>query len=208
MASARLVFLLCSLLTLSARAALDLSPSTHEYVAEGITFRQLSFNDGDRKVVYEPPVGWSFVRLGDQLRLTPAKLDGASAVIAATNLVTAEAKTDEGMRSTFRASLPPTAQDVEMLAEEVNPLVLDGGVNTYEITAAYQLAGERYVCGTVFANAAETQIMFRLSARKADFERLHAAFRSSLLSWHWVERKAAAKAGEHVVAATTGAPSN
>lgn len=172
----------------TARAALDLTPAVRDYVAEGITFRQLLFKDGDRTVRYEPPLGWSYANLGGQLRFTPTKTEGAVAVITANRPAAGAANTIEGFQQSFRAMLPPTAQKVEIASEAANPLLLDGKISTYEITATYQLTtGERYLTSVLFADAGEVQLAFRISAHKTDFDRLHMAFRSSLLSWHWNE---------------------
>jgi hypothetical protein len=37
------------------------------------------------------------------------------------------------------------------------------------------------------------QLSFRLTARRADFETIQKQFRSSIFSWHWVDRSAAAR---------------
>lgn len=184
--------LIVTAMTVTAQAALDLNPALQEYTAEGITFRQLCFKDGERTVKYEVPNGWAYVALGAQLRLTPAKFERAFALLSAAPGATAQqfdAKAVEAAQKAFAASLPPTAQDVKILAEELNPLVLNGGVNTYEITATYKVSGDALITSVLFANAAEAQLNFRLTARKADFAKLHNVFRSSLLSWQWVEPK-------------------
>ncbi|PYJ87615.1 MAG: hypothetical protein DME70_06215 [Verrucomicrobia bacterium] len=66
-------------------------------------------------------------------------------------------------------------------------MLIAGNIPTYEVTASYQIYGEAYVRSVLFANLAETQLRFKLSALKKDFDVLHRQFRASLISWQWVD---------------------
>jgi hypothetical protein len=173
--------------------ALDLTPVVSEYVAEGITFRQLNFKDGKRHVVYEPPRQWTYRGSLSSLQLTPAKADRADAVIQAVELKTPQ-KLDsnaiDALREQFLKSLPPGSQGVTLVSEEQNPVSLENGAS-YAVTASYQAIGEMFLRSAIFVNLPETQLIFRLTARKADFETVQKQFRSSVLSWHWVEQNSA-----------------
>jgi len=168
---------------------LDLTPTMSEYVAEGITFRQLTFKDGKRNVVYEPPRQWTCRGSGNSLQLTPAKTDRADAVIQAVDLKAPHALDNnaiDALREQFLKSLPPGSQGVVLVSEEQNPVSLENGAS-YAVTVAYQALGETFMRSTVFVNLPETQLSFRLTTRKADFETMQKQFRSSILSWHWIE---------------------
>jgi hypothetical protein len=186
--------LLLLLFAATSANALDLTPAVSEYVAEGITFRQLTFKDGKRQLIYEPPRQWSCRGSGNSLQLTPAKTDRADAVIQAVELKGPQQldnKAIEALREQFLKSVPPGSQSVTLVAEEQNPVSLENGAS-YAVTVAYQALGETFLRSVVFVNLPETQLTFRLTARKADFETIQKQFRSSILSWHWVDRPSAA----------------
>jgi hypothetical protein len=82
-------------------------------------------------------------------------------------------------------SLPPDSNDVVLVRTERNPLMINQH-ETFEVTVAYQLYGERYQQSVLFLNLSDTQLTFRFMARKTDFEKLHQAFRGSLCSLQWL----------------------
>jgi hypothetical protein len=169
--------------------ALDLTPIVSEYVAEGITFRQLTFRDGKRQAVYEPPRQWTCRGSFSGLQLTPAKTDRADAVIEAVELKAPQKLDDKAtgaLREQVLKSLPPASQGVTLVSEEQNPVSLENGAS-YAVTVAYQALGETFLRSVVFVNLPEMQLSFRLTARKADFDAVQRQFRSSICSWHWVE---------------------
>src|ERR1700719_1753152 len=164
--------LLLVLFAATSAKALDLTPIVSEYVAEGITFRQLTFKDGKRQVVYEPPQRWTCRGSVSSLQLTPAKTDRADAVIQAVELnapQTLDNKAIDALREQFLKSVPPGSQSVTLVSEEQNPVSLENGAS-YAVTVAYQALGETFLRSVVFVNLPETQLTFRLTARKADFE--------------------------------------
>src|SRR6478672_9896983 len=102
--------LLLSLVAFStmATAAIDLTPTKSEYVAEGLTFHQLSFKDGKRRIIFEPPQQWSYRGAGTTLQLVPSNNDRADAVIQVVDVKPAD-KLDEkalaALREQFLAGL-------------------------------------------------------------------------------------------------------
>ena len=184
----------CLAFALVAKGAIDLTPETSEYTAEGRKFQQFTFHENKQRIEYEPPQGWSFDGGGGELRLKPPKKNFAEAVIAAAQLAKPQ-PLDENVRASlkanFVANLPAGSQVVKLEQEIESPLLLNGNP-TFEITVSYQLMGEKFVQSGLFANVRDTQLTFRVSARKDDFERLHQEFRTSILSWHWIEQQQAA----------------
>jgi hypothetical protein len=70
--------------------------------------------------------------------------------------------------------------------EEIANPVLLGGNASYEVIVSYQSMGEKFFKSTLFVNLRDTQLVFRLTARKDDFQALHREFKVSILSWHWI----------------------
>jgi hypothetical protein len=187
--------LLLVLFAATSAKALDLTPVVSEYVAEGITFRQLTFKDGKRQVVYEPPQRWTCRGSGSSLQLTPPNAERADAAIQTVESSSPQSfdeKTRTALKEQFVRALPPGSQTIAVINEEQNPVVLENSAS-YAVTGTYQVIGETFVRSVVFVNLPGTQLTFKFTARKADFENLHKAFRSSILSWHWVDRSAAAE---------------
>jgi hypothetical protein len=184
---------------ISARGGIDLTPSVSEYTAEGNTFRQLTFADGKRQVVYELPRLWSYRGDRTSLHLSPSNVVRADASIQVTDLPKPQPLNDTVVAALKEQSLhaaPPGAQSVTLVAEEMNPVRLEGG-DAYCVTISYQALGETFVRSALYVNLPDAQLIFRLTARKADFEPLQRAFRSSILSWHWVDPAAAESRSEN-----------
>lgn len=184
----RLFLLAIAGTALTARAELSLAPRPTEYVSEGIKYTSLSFTDDKRTVTYVPPLLWTYSGSAARLQLTPTKIDRAEAVIEQSPLP-AEQPLDDGaielLKQQFMSSLPPASQGATLVSEERSPLLLSGRAPTYEACASYQALGETFLRSTLFANVGTTQLRFTLTARKADFEPLHRAFRASVISWQW-----------------------
>jgi len=175
----------------STRAALSLAPTPSEYLGEGIKYTRLMFKDDKRQVTYVPPSLWSYRGSAAQLQLTPPEnFKRATAAIEATPLTAPQPldeKTIQLVRQTFLSSLPPGSQEVKVLAEDQNSVLIDGKIETYEISVSYQVYGETFVRSTLFANLPDLQLRFKLTASAKDFDALHRAFRASMVSWQWTK---------------------
>jgi hypothetical protein len=189
--------LLAALLTCGATAhgALDLSPFPSQFEGEGVKYTQLSFKDDKRQVLYVPPQNWTWRGGSSQLRLTPpAVFTRADAIIETAPLAEPQPLDEKAiavLRQQFMSTLPPGAQGVKMISEEQSPVMLGGSIATCEFTATYQILGETFLRSTLFANLPETQLRFKVTGLKKDFDSLHRLFRASLISWQWVEKPAA-----------------
>src|SRR6478752_10748191 len=110
----RLLLITLTAFAISARAGIDLTPSASEYTAEGNTFRQLSFKDGKRQIVYELPRQWSYRGDGTSVQLSPPNSVRADASIQVTDLAKPQ-PFDETLFAALRdqalRTAPPGAQN-------------------------------------------------------------------------------------------------
>jgi len=182
-----LIGLLAIGLQLTSGAAFELSTSEHETSLEGIKLKQLVFKDKGRTVWYQPPRNWTISGGAAKIRMTPRELTFAQGEVEQSPLP-APQKFDEELMKTLQeatlASVPPTSQKVTLVSAETNPLMVNGH-QTYAVTVSYQAHGQDFVASVLYLNLPDTQIRFRTTARKQDFEKVHAAVRRSIFSWQW-----------------------
>jgi hypothetical protein len=199
----RLLLIILVNFAVSARGGIDLTPSPSEYTAEGITFKQLSFKDGKRRVIYELPRLWSYRGEGTSLKLSPPHSPTADASIQVTDIVKPQ-PFDEKLFAVLREqslrTAPAGSQNATVISEEINPVRLERG-DVYGVTISYNTLGQTFHRSALYVNLPDAQLIFRLTACKTDFESLERAFRSSILSWHWVDAAPSA-----TVAQTNPAP--
>ena len=188
------------LLAAASNGGVDLTPTAGEYVANGMKFQQLTLKDEKRRIEYEPPRGWSFDGSANQLHLKPQK-NFAEASITAAPLTKAQPLDDTAatiLGEQVMAALPVGSQFAKIEEGVTNPVLL-GGNPSYEVTVSYQSVGEKFCRSVLFVNLPDTQLTFRLTARKEDFQALHREFKTSLFSWHWIEQ------GKNTVESTASA---
>ena len=174
---------------ISAKAGIDLTPSVNDYVSEGIRYQKLIFHDDKRSVEYNPPANWTYAGSAGQLRLSPPKKSFAEATIEAMSLDKPQPLDQtlvKAVEQRLIAELPPGSQFAKVEQELENSVPVNGGPS-FELIISYQAMGEKLVKSLVMANVRDTQLMFRLTARKDDFEALHRDFKASIFSLHWVE---------------------
>jgi hypothetical protein len=176
-----------------AYAIADLTPTVAEYKAEGITYRQLIFKDGQQDVSYDLPPRWSYRFDGGRILLTPTDVAFAEASIEAVPLPKPQPfdrATTEKLNQQVLTTLPPNSEAIAITKSEQNPVLLNSNLS-YEIAVSYKTMGNVFQRSVLFVNAPGTQLIFRLSARKSDFDRLYSIFRASVFTWQWVEAAAA-----------------
>ena len=169
------------------RAAIDFTPTSGERVLEGIVFKQLIFHENGRPITYEQPRGWKYTGDAAHIRFTPSEFAQAQADIIQSPL-TEPASFDDAtvklLRARVLASIPPGSQNAVIISEEHNPITISGQP-TYAVTIGYDLAGQDYRLGALFLNLKDTQLQFRVIARKENFEKVNRPFRGSLISLQW-----------------------
>jgi hypothetical protein len=192
------------LLTDTSYGVPDLTPSTREYIANGMKFQQLVFKDEKQRIEYEPPRGWNFEGGANQLQLKPKK-NFAEATITVTPLSKPQSLDEnvrQALREQFMASLPVGSQFAKVEEEVSNPVLLNGN-ESFELTVSYQATGEKFFRSALFVNLRDTQLVFRLTARKDDFQALHREFKGSIFSWHWIGEKDATAEADQAAPVTT-----
>jgi hypothetical protein len=185
---------LCTVLALlvsplaSLRAQLDLTSAVTEYEAGGFKHRQLTFQYNQNRVQYEPPNGWTFRSEPRRIELTPPEAKFAKAVIEATPVDAPQAFDTNALKERFVAEVPPGSQGVKVEDEGESP-VQPGGYPSFQFTISYQAMGEKFLKRAIFVNLPDTQLVFRFTSRKDDFEALFVDFKRSIMSWQIVENK-------------------
>ena len=190
--------------TFSSYGEINLTPMPSEYVANGSKIQQLHFNDGKRRIEYEPPNGWSVDGNANQVTLKPNQ-NFAQAAITVTTLNKPQPLDDVATKvfaEKLVAELPVGSQFAKIEEQTVNP-VLVGGHDSVEVVVSYQLTGEKFVRSALVVNLNDEQLVFRLTAKKTDFSALHRDFKSSIFSWHWLEEKGQSPDPTKAVSAST-----
>ena len=173
--------------SLRAGAAIDFTPTTGERVLEGIVFKQLVFHENGHAITYEQPRGWQYSGEAARIRFTPPDFRQAQAEIVQAPLAQPQSfddSTRKNLQAQVVGSVPPGSQNGVIIAEEQNPLTINGK-QTYAVTVGYVLSGQDYLLSVIFANLDKTQLQFRIVARKKDFDQVTRLFRGSLFSLQW-----------------------
>jgi len=174
-------------LMMTATAAVDLTPSVYQQELDGTKVSDLMFRDGQQKILYRCPAGWSFSGGGSQLSLYTSfplttveirRLDVAEAV-------TFDGERLDAMKSAVLGMVPREAADVNVEFEQKNPLMINRN-ETFEVQLAYRCNGCAYRMNVLFLNLGRSQISFKVLARRDDFDKVMRPFRASLFSWQWL----------------------
>ncbi|HEX3818073.1 MAG TPA: hypothetical protein VHW03_07285 [Chthoniobacterales bacterium] len=180
-----LIFL--SAFVMQAQAGIDFSATNGDRELEGMHFPQLIFHQNGHEITYEKPRDWTFSSDPSGMRLAPPNVSQAQVTVGQIPLTTPQAfddTTTKQLQQFILSSAPPNAQNVALIAEEKNPLQIHGQP-TYAVTIGYNYFGQDFESCVLFANLGDTQVRFRTTARKADFDKVHRAFRGSLFSLSW-----------------------
>jgi hypothetical protein len=168
-------------------AAIDFTPTTGERTLEGIVFKQLIFHEDGRPITYELPRGWTYSGDVNRIRFSAPGFPQAQAEIqqaAAPKEQNFDEPAAKALQEEVLASVPKGSQNVVMIGEEKSPIAINGRP-TYGVTVAYNLFGQDFALSVLFANLPNTQLRFRVIARKQDFPKVHTLFRGSLVSLQW-----------------------
>lgn len=187
-----LLSILCCAFVGPAFAGLDLTPLTKEYTEDGVTYREVSFKNGEGSQKFYPPEGWALRGQATRLQLSPPKKDSAEAVIEVSPSSAAEI--DEAVIKAFKekviATLPSGSTAVTTISEARNGL-MPSGRPSFEIMVSYQHWGKTYQRSVLLVNGPQEHLTFKLTAVKEDFMLLQTVFRRSVASWQWIDKSPA-----------------
>jgi hypothetical protein len=169
---------------------LDFAPREVETEIEaGIVNKELQFQDGKRRVLYQFPAGWRVSPRAGAVMLTPPSVSQAELIIdgeAIRDPRPVDAREISACREWVAASLPRESTAVEFEAELVDGVAVHG-CRTVELTVGFGYGNQSLRKCVWFVYADKTVIRFTVSARERDFARVKEAVRGSLYSWRWLE---------------------
>ncbi len=177
--------LIGALLIVSVRADLQLTPTISEYQLDGVTFKQLAFSDGEKKITYQSPRGWEYSGSPTQLILHPPNKAQAEATITRIPLPEPGKFDEESLKKIVDETValaPKGSENVTVISQEKNPLLINRK-ETFLVILGYNLFGQAYNRSVLFLNRGNEQIRCQLVCRQADFKELQKAFLGSQYTW-------------------------
>lgn len=168
-------------------SAIDLTPRSRVKDLEGTKIAVLSFADGPDTITWQPPLGWSVSGGGNFLMLRCGDLPEADFSITVRPRVAAapplSALKPEELQALAASALPRSAQDISGTAIREGSFTI--GLNpSREVLCAFTLMGQKYLASVALVDADDKERMFVIiTARPADFERVHGEAIASLFSW-------------------------
>ena len=185
----RIAFGVLLALSLPTLAELDLTPRLHFSELEGRRTEITAFRNGAGLVTWDVPSGWRITGGGTRFTLITPNAIQCEARVEITGPPASDTF-DEELSKKFRQevlnSLAREITALEWADDEANPLLINRHP-TYKVTASYTLGAQRFTTAVWLCNFAKQQIRFRLTARTADFEKLHETFRESLYTWQGLD---------------------
>jgi hypothetical protein len=180
-------------------AAVDLTPLPTEYQSQGFTYTRLTFKTDVGSIAYNPPLRWTYRGSGSRLQLTPPDKPFAEAAIETLPLPAAaqlDATAMDALAQQVLATAPPGSQNPAIISQAENTVAISS-LPTLEVIVGYQALGEHFQKSVIICNFPDTQLVFRFTAKKADFPSLYQDFRRSLSSWQLREAKRPEPAGSN-----------
>lgn len=179
----------------TAYGIIDLTPTPTEYRAEGVTFQQLLFKDDRQIISYDLPRQWTYRFEGGRIVLAPPQTPFAEAVIEAVPLAKPQPldeSTIKVLEQQIVGALPASSDSVAVLKREQNPVILDSN-RSFELVLSYNALGTSFQRSVLFIDTSTTRLVFKLTSRRSDFDKLNSIFRASILTWQRLEPIANAK---------------
>jgi hypothetical protein len=175
---------LACLAAISAPAELQLRPDVVEYEMDGARMICLAFFDGEQRITYTPPRGWTYTGSAKALTLQPPSGRGEASITRrlAPAKQTFDAETIKNLTDDALLSVPDGANNVSLVSVEKNPLMIERK-ETLLIILQYDFYGEPQERSLMLVNRKGEQLRFQFTSPKANFSQLQAAFLTSQFSW-------------------------
>ena len=179
-------FALLLLVPVAGASAIDFTPRYAESVQDGFPVKRLYFSDEAQRIYLSIPNSWRVTGDAQHGTLTPPNLSNASIVLENSPISAHVAFDEKGLEAYRKAAsdlIPPGASDVQIEFERANEIQLNGWTS-FEMAFSYRYYGQPFSKSVLFVNInKETQIRFRVEARKENFEKLYPQARAALGSW-------------------------
>ncbi len=167
------------------RADLELTPRVEEYDLEGVKLKQLTFADGEKRVIYTPPKKWEYSGGGNRFVLHPVTESTAEAVITVSKTQHPEVfdeATTKRLCEEVLASVPGGATQVTLVSQQMNPLRIERK-DTFLVVINYDYYSYPYARSVMFLNRRNEQVRFQLTCYRNSYRDLQKAFQNSHYSW-------------------------
>ncbi|MGC3988212.1 MAG: hypothetical protein QM796_00740 [Chthoniobacteraceae bacterium] len=164
---------------------IDFTPHQESISFDGGQMQRNYFTQGNQRISYDIPGGWTASGGGSRLTLTPPNKVQAQAVIECLPLSAPQTYNDAQaklLKDNAMAFIPAKAENVKLVAEKLNDFKVDGH-EVYEVSATYSFYGQNFELGVIYINMGLNQIRCHLVSHASDFNDLYAAFRRSFFSW-------------------------
>ena len=168
---------------------IDFTAVPREYVAEGITYRQAIFKQGDQSVSIELPPNWAFRSSASRLQLVAPQPASGEASIDVEPLAEVrpldEAAANQIVQQAL-AGVPSGSHEPAVVEQALNPVSV-GGHPSFGVTVSYKALGQIFYRNTVVVNLPDQRLVIRFTAPKSQFEALNAGVRRAVMSWRTVD---------------------
>jgi hypothetical protein len=175
---------LLGLATVRACAQVDFTPKESFYLAEATKVVCVAFRNGSSEVSYTQPHAWILSGGGSKLTLTPPEDGQAQATMGTDTTSPRLPATEENLKAYAERAvkqLPREASKVKVAESVISSLRLSKR-EMVEVTLTYALYGQQFTSNTLYLPHEHEIVIFHLTARTGDYQRLQRSFRASLYS--------------------------
>lgn len=186
------VLLALAFASLHTAHALDLTPIQSFRILEKMKIPVISFDDGKRKVNWQPPAGWQLSGGDNQLNVYPEKIPLAAMQLrilpnAAAQVPDPTTAQDELFKWAL-AFLPGDTTNLTFDHEAPSPFLLDN-LHSRELTFNYVSAARKCSTSVALVTLDELQsFALVITARAEDFQVVHNTGTKSMFRWSWAPK--------------------
>jgi hypothetical protein len=173
-------------------SALDLTPKESVRELEGVKIPIVTFSDGRRQAVWQPPVKWQMSGKGRKLMLYPPNIVQAAMQLevhprTASNGQSNDAASPEDLEHWAQKFLPQDCTEMILLGTNTNPFNI-GSVGSTEFTFTYLSQSRRFSTSVAVTNISPLErLAMIVTAHTADFAAVHDEALASMFRWNWRE---------------------
>lgn len=173
-----------SWLLLGGARALDLTPQSGFFQGgEGPPMPVIRFNDGARKIRFQPPFQWQASGTGNSVTFFSPDARQAYMKMVAVDLAKPP-PADEDLEASARRYLPAEVEKAELIKTVPSPFTLEGHPSTefyYNLTVASTHVTESV---SILDFSPKLRLVLIISAEPKSFDKVHQLAISSMFSWN------------------------